>query len=681
MSLITNLAAGIQKTPLSHAGGARGRQGRRGRHQPAAGSHRGGPVTDDCGTGMTRRCSPPRAPGVTRTRTPRRAPSSTPSSRPSSPATPRPWPTCTTASTRASPSAPPGSAARSAAGSARMNRVLVAQAAAGFAALPARAARRRAAEHRDRLRRAQELAGLRPGHRRDHGRRPASARDPAPAPAADARCWPSPCGTSTSSAGVMVTASPQPRRDNGYKVYLGGVDAGSQIVSPADAEIAAHIRDAADRPRPRAAAVGRLRRPARPRRRVRRRTAAIAGTAAARPQPRVVYTAMHGVGWETSRARSSPRRASTSRSSCRSRPSPTPTSRRWRSPTPRSPARSTSRSRRRGRGRGRARDRERPRRRPARRRHARSAPTAGAGALGQRGRRCCSGGASPSAIRRPTTATAPSPARIVSSPALARGRPPLRPGLRRHPHRLQVDLPRARAAVRLRGGARLPRRPGEGARQGRHLRRRRLPRAGASSRPTGRPSPSTLAEFAERSGRTPRRRSRSASTTSPRSRASWQRCARRRRATDRLASRRPHRRPARRLRRASRRATCCASGSPTDRASSCARAAPSRSSRSTSTPRAPRATRRGAHAPPPRRAVAALDAGMRELLSWLQAARAATTEGQAALVRPGPSGVRGASSAEGHLQLLGELVLVEVVLDHDDVGVGRADRAPRAPAT
>jgi len=106
-------------------------------------------------------------------------------------------------------------------------------------------------------------------------------------------------------AGVMVTASHNPPRDNGYKVYLGQDDHGSQIVPPVDGEIADAIDAIAagsvtDLPRGTDYTVA---------------TSAlvddyVAATAAIVPapalgveeQPKVVYTAMHGVGWETARA-------------------------------------------------------------------------------------------------------------------------------------------------------------------------------------------------------------------------------------------------------------------------------------------------------------------------------------------------------------------------------------------
>ncbi|MRX42933.1 phospho-sugar mutase [Agromyces kandeliae] len=102
------------------------------------------------------------------------------------------------------------------------------------------------------------------------------------------------------SAGVMITASHNPPNDNGMKVYLGGSDEGSQIVAPADAEIAAQIdRIAATTP------VTELPRGAFETADESVVDAYVAATAAVatRPaaQPRVVYTAMHGVGWETMR--------------------------------------------------------------------------------------------------------------------------------------------------------------------------------------------------------------------------------------------------------------------------------------------------------------------------------------------------------------------------------------------
>ncbi|GAA1594133.1 phospho-sugar mutase [Leucobacter chromiireducens] len=115
------------------------------------------------------------------------------------------------------------------------------------------------------------------------------------------------------SAGVMVTASHNPPRDNGYKVYLGDADAGSQIVPPVDGDIAERIDRIAARPLselPRsseytvlgpevadayvadtaAALVAGF-----------PRDAAGAVAAGSESDLRIVYTAMHGVGSDLAR--------------------------------------------------------------------------------------------------------------------------------------------------------------------------------------------------------------------------------------------------------------------------------------------------------------------------------------------------------------------------------------------
>ena len=221
-----------------------------------------------------------------------------------------------------------------------MNRVVVIRAAAGLAAyLRSTAARR--ARVVDRLRRPAQVRRLRPRHRRgdDRGRaaRPACCRGRCPR-----RCWRSRSGTSARGAGVMVTASHNPPQDNGYKVYLGdGVAdraAGRRARSPPRSTPVGAARRRCPRgdgwttPRRRASLDAYLDRP-RPRSPCR----------AARATCGIVYTPLHGVGGDVRASRRS-RRAGFAAPHvvAAAGASPTRTSRRSRSPTPRSRARWTS---------------------------------------------------------------------------------------------------------------------------------------------------------------------------------------------------------------------------------------------------------------------------------------------------------------------------------------------------
>ncbi|MFM5905598.1 MAG: phospho-sugar mutase [Micrococcales bacterium] len=103
------------------------------------------------------------------------------------------------------------------------------------------------------------------------------------------------------SAGIMVTASHNPPRDNGYKVYLGGANGGSQIVPPVDAQIEAQILQVAatttfaELAKSDDFVIG----GAQLIEAYLERTARLVSGGSARKPVKSVYTAMHGVGWKT----------------------------------------------------------------------------------------------------------------------------------------------------------------------------------------------------------------------------------------------------------------------------------------------------------------------------------------------------------------------------------------------
>jgi len=177
-------------------------------------------------------------------------------------------------------------------GPARMNRVVVTQAAAGFAdwllttggvkpgssVLIGYDARHKSADFARDTAEVMAAAGL----------KPLLTAEPTPTPVIAFGVVHLGC-----AAGVQVTASHNPAQDNGYKVYLGD---GSQIIPPTDAQIAAKIAKRATRP---VADIGRseayemvgddL---------LAAYVARVAGVIAPTPKRDVVwaYTAMHGVG-------------------------------------------------------------------------------------------------------------------------------------------------------------------------------------------------------------------------------------------------------------------------------------------------------------------------------------------------------------------------------------------------
>ena len=102
------------------------------------------------------------------------------------------------------------------------------------------------------------------------------------------------------SATVIVTASHNPPRDNGYKVYLGGQNGCSQLISPQDKQIAALIdeiaRDTKFADIPKASNIETLGQ-ADIDAYVKRAASLVSIDTSGRSDLKITYTAMHGVGY------------------------------------------------------------------------------------------------------------------------------------------------------------------------------------------------------------------------------------------------------------------------------------------------------------------------------------------------------------------------------------------------
>jgi phosphomannomutase len=107
------------------------------------------------------------------------------------------------------------------------------------------------------------------------------------------------------SATVIVTASHNPPRDNGYKVYLGGQNGCSQLISPQDKQIAALIDEIALDTKfadiPKASNIETLGQ-ADIDAYVKRAASLVASDTSGRNNLKITYTAMHGVGYRVMKA-------------------------------------------------------------------------------------------------------------------------------------------------------------------------------------------------------------------------------------------------------------------------------------------------------------------------------------------------------------------------------------------